>query len=254
MDRVVIKICIPFYNEIHPKTIETVETIAKAFPGSKIQKLGGTYIAQARNFLVNGGKSQKAFQVIPGEFTHYLFVDSDVYANDPVKAVSAMLSIKESIVGGLYPSRVKKAYYTAGWFNKDAAKGVLGLWVNSSSNGVQHVDWVGAGFLLVKREVFEKLKYPWFSCCMIENGDDRDQAGEDVGFCINAAEAGYRICAVPADLVHDPWWQKNQVSHDYVDILNRMECEFNRSLDNAKQKFSAMRTAFEDVIENMGTK
>ncbi|GAI93114.1 unnamed protein product, partial [marine sediment metagenome] len=44
----------------------------------------------------------------------------------------------------------------------------------------------GAGFLLVKREVFEKLPYPWFSF---------EKGGEDLYFCDKARENGFEIWA-----------------------------------------------------------
>jgi len=49
------------------------------------------------------------------------------------------------------------------------------------------VDWVGAGALLVRRPVLEKMAPgPWF--WPDETGD-----GEDITFCLKARAAGFRV-------------------------------------------------------------
>jgi hypothetical protein len=251
-----IKVCIPYYNEIHPKTLETAMAIVNAYPGSKVQKLGGTYIGKARNAMINDRASQKTFQEIPDKYTHWLFLDSDVYAKDPLAAIKHMLQADYPIIGGLYEMRTNKKAYCAGQFADGRPFGVMGRLVLPGDVktyvGALSVDWIGAGFLLVKSEVFKKVKYPWFSFRMIEDGDTRDEVGEDVGFCLAAIEAGYFIFAADVGLVHSPWWQQEKNEKSYVDILNKMECDFNRYLDGARSKYMALRKSYEDIIEYKG--
>ena len=54
------------------------------------------------------------------------------------------------------------------------------------------------GFFACRREVLEKLKYPYFNYPLIEiEGKDgkliRDMCSEDVAFCKNITDAGYDI-------------------------------------------------------------
>ena len=54
------------------------------------------------------------------------------------------------------------------------------------SDGLIKIGGSGAGFLLVKREVFEKMPFPWFSF---------EAGGEDLYFCDKAREHGFEIWA-----------------------------------------------------------
>ncbi|GAI66965.1 unnamed protein product, partial [marine sediment metagenome] len=54
------------------------------------------------------------------------------------------------------------------------------------NDGLVKIGGAGAGFLLVKREVFEKIPYPWFSF---------ERGGEDLYFCDKARRHGFEIWA-----------------------------------------------------------
>lgn len=63
---------------------------------------------------------------------------------------------------------------------------------------IAKVDYVGFGWVLIKRGVFEKLKYPWFAPRMIDVGGGlRDMCSEDVAFCIDARNTGFEIWLNP---------------------------------------------------------
>ena len=60
------------------------------------------------------------------------------------------------------------------------------------------VSYSGMGFMAIKKEVFDKMKYPYFDAeLQIINCDDgkilRDLCSEDVAFCKNIINAGYEI-------------------------------------------------------------
>lgn len=58
--------------------------------------------------------------------------------------------------------------------------------------------FVGGGWLLIKKGVFENMAYPWFGPKLqtFENGIT-DFCGEDVGFCLDAKELGIRVVVDP---------------------------------------------------------
>lgn len=52
------------------------------------------------------------------------------------------------------------------------------------------VDATGGACVLIDMQVFKKLPYPWFKFRKQENGTTM---GEDIGFCLDAKKAGYKI-------------------------------------------------------------
>ena len=60
----------------------------------------------------------------------------------------------------------------------------------------------GFGWMLIKRGVFEKMKYPWFSIewHKFTNGWV-DFSSEDASFCLKAKEAGFDILIHPDVIV-----------------------------------------------------
>jgi GT2 family glycosyltransferase len=55
------------------------------------------------------------------------------------------------------------------------------------------VSYTGMGFMLVRKEVFESMEYPWFSPLEKRMGDMVDFTMEDVAFCLKAKERGFGI-------------------------------------------------------------
>ena len=60
------------------------------------------------------------------------------------------------------------------------------------------VDYIGFGWVLIKKGVFEKMEYPWFAPKLISMGKDvQDVCSEDVAFCHDAKQAGFDIWLDP---------------------------------------------------------
>jgi hypothetical protein len=123
-------------------------------------------ITRARNYLVD--------EFLRSNFTHMLFIDSDINFN--AQDVVALLALDKDVIGGPYPKK------TINWKNvveaikknpditpKDLEK-VVGEYVFNVVKGTKkfnvteplEVMEIGTGFMMVKREVFDKIKdaYP----------------------------------------------------------------------------------------------
>jgi GT2 family glycosyltransferase len=61
------------------------------------------------------------------------------------------------------------------------------------AKGLVSVDFVGFHWMLVKHGVFEKLDYPWFSPVTKKVGENIYYPSEDIGWCMKAKEAGFKI-------------------------------------------------------------
>jgi hypothetical protein len=118
-------------------------------------------------------------------FDHILFVDDDISfnINDFVK----LLSHNKPIIAGYYQWRDRPQYGVAGGGDEKED------W-SWEKTGVHIADFCGGGFLLVKREVFDEVKRPWFSHGYIGNSEGQlAVVGDDITFCNNASNTGYKI-------------------------------------------------------------
>jgi hypothetical protein len=213
-----VQICLPVYNEIHPGCIRGLKECLKSDPASGVEfhlnMIQTSNVMYARNFLLNAGKSIAVKQEpIPG-FHYFLFVDSDI---EFTKAqVMKLLSHRAPVVSGLYFEKEIPDKAVAGFWETtheapgDPVFGVKGQTLAKGVKGMAAVDFVGAGFLLIAREVLCDLPYPWFHQDIIygTDGADNDGAriiGEDFGFCLRLGEANVEIL-VDCDVVlrHHP--------------------------------------------------
>ena len=123
-------------------------------------------ITRARNYLVD--------EFLRSGYTHMLFIDADVHFN--AQDVVALLALDKDVIGGPYPKK------TINWKNvaeaarkhpdlpvKDLEK-LVGEYVFNVVKGTKNfsvtepleVMEIGTGYMLIKREVFDKMKeaYP----------------------------------------------------------------------------------------------
>lgn len=95
-------------------------------------------IPRGRNSLV------AKFLTFEPKSTHLMFVDSDI-GFDPEEILKLLLSDKD-VVGGLYPKKALPIQYVVNKIPNSAKEGTL-----------VEVSNLGTGFMLIKREVIEKL-------------------------------------------------------------------------------------------------
>lgn len=138
--------------------------------------------------------------------THLLCIDGDL--GWPAQAVLALLQHDVEFVGGVYPSRGGDNSFTFRPKNKED-----GSLLKNEKNNLIGMEYIPAGFMLLKRSVIEKmqakfpelyfepkaesLKYAKGFCffnCEVWNGEFW---GEDYTFCRKAREAGVDIWVDP---------------------------------------------------------
>lgn len=189
-DRLNVRVCIPFYQEFEackPGLRELSECREARFDIAPRQ---GTLVHEVRNHLLNDGCSQKKRQTPVEGYDYFLMVDSDMGFG--AEDVLRLLRHRKPVIAAPVMGHSSTAVYQCGSFDP-GLPGNIGVKSPVTERGVKRVDWTGAAFLLISREALERMEYPWFRLPMISKGDSQTQAGEDVGFCLEAAKVGIEL-------------------------------------------------------------
>lgn len=133
-------------------------------------------IARSRNLHV--------FEALKSSFpriTHLMWVDSDM--SFPARGLADLLAHDKDVVGAFYPQK-SPPYATVGCpENKEDFR---------NGEPLIRADILGGGFKLVKREVYERLQYPWYE----EKAPPDDPGGfvsEDILFSFKCRTAGIEL-------------------------------------------------------------
>ena len=148
------------------------------------------YLSTARNLGANSFSGLIKIHQKICDSDRIQFIDADTgFTNTDILA---LIDENVPVIGGGYKYRmgVQKGKFVAGYWDE---LGLIKSIVDSNETGITKVDWVGAGFLLVKSSVFEKIKYPWFHCGVIEKNDEAYELGEDIAFCRKCSNEGIQI-------------------------------------------------------------
>ena len=139
------------------------------------------------------------------KYDYQLWIDSDIVFN--VEKFYQLVLMDEKIASGWYCTEDGKTTSVAHWLDEDDFKGNGGVMNHETLDSIAKrkkpftVDYAGFGWLLIKHGVFEdsQMKYPWFAPKMqvFESGAVQDMCGEDVSFCLDTKEAGFRIMCDP---------------------------------------------------------
>jgi hypothetical protein len=152
----------------------------------------------------NRGRKQKPFN---GEinYDYLMWIDSDMVFT--VDDFISLINMNVPIASGLYKTSDNIHYATVKDWDKEYYKqnGSFQFLTEQSIKGVEkpfEVDYTGFGWMLIKKGVFESLDYPWFRPEWEDFGNDISEfTSEDVGFCKNIREKGYKIHVNPKVIV-----------------------------------------------------
>lgn len=230
-----IKIALPYPNhgKIHPRTVQSVDRLMGVdCLDIDISKIQGSSISNARNSGIPSTHTNAVYQNY-FDFDYYLSLDADI-AFEPEHLLQ-LLGRDKDIIGGAYPMRDKPELYVAGIYSKGTNYFEVDSFLPSSTQGLVEVDWIGAGFTLVKADVFKRTRYPWYREEIVEYKiGDKEYArwvGEDVGFCMNAQRAGFKIY-VDCDCILEHLCN----SEETLDEMAEASIEALRTLENRMKK------------------
>jgi hypothetical protein len=175
-------ICIPSMAQMWTMSAYAIFAGMQKPEGSFTLVEGPASIAEKRNVAVRHLLERSQLEWI-------LFMDSDMVPE--TDTLLRLWQSKREIVSGLYFQRSPPYPAAAGWHGGTPERPELRNQFVSPADvtgGMIQVDFVGAGCLLVRREVFERVPSPWFL-----HPDQTPGGHEDVYFCAAAQEAGFPI-------------------------------------------------------------
>jgi hypothetical protein len=186
-------ILVPFATTITPPCERALEELERR--GYDVRRVGG-YAA------IDQGRNQMATDALLDGYEETLWIDADVDFHPD--AVDRLRSHQLPIVCGIYPQKGKRAI--ASHVMPGTPKMVFG-----KDGGLAEILYAGAGFLLIRREVYltvqERLKLPMcnerfgiplipFFYPMLHSCEDGCwYLAEDYAFCERARQAGFQVMA-----------------------------------------------------------
>lgn len=154
----------------------------------------GKYDIEVQQFFstpVQSNRNQIVKYFLETDCDYLAMLDSDVI---PCKNWLDLIQERKDIISGLYFGWTHKKYLTPFMFKFKKGgvfqdKGDRAFDIVEGS-GIVEVDRTGAGALIIKREVLEKIKRPFE---VVYDEDGIAQTGEDFKFFERAQESGYKI-------------------------------------------------------------
>lgn len=152
------------------------------------------------------GKDQKPFDGM--DYDVYITIDSDiVFTPEQIMELIDNTEIHPVVAGYYMMADARSLAIVKDWDTSYFAKtGTfkfltqqdMETWKTETSSKFMPVSYVGMGFFAVKKEVLDKLKYPYFNyelqTIVKEDGTVlTDMCSEDVSFCKNIQDAGYTV-------------------------------------------------------------
>lgn len=143
------------------------------------------------------------------DYDYLMWIDSDVIFT--VDSVRRLLSHDKDVVSGCYVMHNNTHYPIVETMDHDffLKKGHYDFWSRDVLKEKQAlgklipVAYVGFGFMLIKKGVFESLQYPFFSPKRIDFDTENvvEYASEDVSWCMDVRARGYEVLIDPHVIV-----------------------------------------------------
>jgi len=168
---------------------------------SLVSLCGNSNVTAARNLSIQEVFIQE--EAVKYKFDYLLFIDSDVIF--AFEDIQKLLAYQKDVIAGTYFAKSIPFFPVAGYYDINKIENGFPKVTKEqvSSKKLLEVDWVGCGFLLLKRKIIDKIEYPWFDMRVIDLPKPAKRGGnitikkellsEDISFCTKIRELGYKI-------------------------------------------------------------
>lgn len=195
-------VCVPAYKDLPVQTVHSLFTLRNQIP-FQLDMVGVAEVAVARTMLADRAKlsgvdyvlwldSDMAF--VPQHF----FALHEALERDPSMGLISALAVRRD---GSNKFCVNWREGRKGWKSQEYAQERCLHLLEDKDNLIQPVDVTGLAFTLMRRDVLDKIKRPWFQPAWLKNTMARDEEnktdeylffGEDSAFIRRLQDRGYR--------------------------------------------------------------
>ena len=110
------------------------------------------------------------------DYDYIMWIDSDIVFS--FEQIQKLISYDKDIVSGIYKTENGENFacvkdWDQNYYKKNGSFYFLQRKDVLNRHGLMEVDYNGMGFMLIKKGVFEKVKYPWFCQLKKQIGDLR---------------------------------------------------------------------------------
>jgi protein-L-isoaspartate O-methyltransferase len=232
-DKKMIKVVvgIPTLGRVEYDTISTISKLQKHDIRLEVKKESSRPISISRNLIVK--------HFLNTDADYLFFVDSDISLPDNA---FQLFEADKDIISGFYPLWVMNTMVPC--LLRENTPDNLSFLARWKWDTLEQYDAAGAGCLLIKRKVLEKIPPPWFD---IEFDEERIgiEHGEDIWFCRNAKKYGFEIWG---DTGVRCGHQKSVDLMRIYEILHMNQFSQHQFAKQLDIKFKDIRKIYEDYI------
>jgi len=205
---VIIAFCIPGRQQSHEFTkswTQVVHHMAKNSITLNLYQEAGGDIYHIRNNLVSRDLPipWDMMPIFGGEpYDYIMWIDSDVGEFD-FSHIQRLIDADKDIITGVVPLGLT-GRSAIGQYGYDEFGQPMVQYYNIPvmDKELDHdtpveIEFCGYAFLLVRKGVFEAMEYPWFRYTPHEYACKQSGPGEDIGWCLRAREAGFKVWMHP---------------------------------------------------------
>lgn len=174
-----ILVAVPTVGQVEIEYVNSILRLSRTTNADIIHSAGSLVYAARNNFVQ---------QAVEQNYTHLMFIDSDMVFN--ADALNVLLWHDKDVISGSIFTRVppyKPCFYEKLRLGEPGE--VICEPVKELQEGLQEVEGVGTAFLLIKTKVFKSIveKFNVFPFQPITG------YGEDLSFCLRARQCGHKI-------------------------------------------------------------
>lgn len=173
----------------------------------------GSIVQHNRNLIVDKALRREGIPPDIADPTHILFMDDD-QTYEPDVLIRLLEHNKDIVGANVYRKGPPFAPVTSVQKSHDQLFVAVHIRPDSPDAGLRRVTSLGTGCVLIKMDVFKKMKFPWFEIIYAPrpdsvNKDDpnliqgHSMIGEDTWFFVKAQKIGYKIyCDFTIEIGH----------------------------------------------------